>query len=183
MVRARVRGGIAFAGLGLALLMGQSHGLSQSRGANTPAATTMPTPAGRAAAPAAPAQNVADVRAETQATLEKYCTTCHNARLKTAGLTLDPAASAHPGDQSETWEKVLRQLRGGTMPPPGAARPPQTFYTRAATYLARELEASAAAHPNPGSLPLAHRLTRTEYANVIRDLLALPDLPKELEYT
>ncbi len=69
------------------------------------------------------------------------------------------------------------------MPPPGAARPPQTFYTRAATYLARELEASAAAHPNPGSLPLAHRLTRTEYANVIRDLLALPDLPKELEYT
>src|SRR5262249_29653568 len=42
---------------------------------------------------------------------------------------------------------------------------------------------SAAAHPNPGSLPLAHRLTRTEYGNVIRDLLALPELPKELEYT
>ena len=102
--------------------------------------------------------------------------------MKTAGLVLDPAGVARPGDQSETWEKVLRQLRAGTMPPPGAARPPQAFYTRAAAYLARELEASAAARPNPGSLPLAHRLTRTEYGNVIRDLLALPDLPKELDY-
>ena len=95
---------------------------------------------------------------------------------------LDPTGVARPGDQSETWEKVLRQLRAGTMPPPGAARPPQAFYARAAGYLARELEASAAARPNPGSLPLAHRLTRTEYANVIRDLLALPDLPKEFDY-
>jgi mono/diheme cytochrome c family protein len=162
--------------------MGQSHGFSQSRGAGTPAATTRQKPAGGADAQATPAQKAADVRAETQATLEKYCTTCHNARVKTAGLTLDPAASAHPGDESETWEKVLRQLRAGTMPPPGAARPPQTVYPRAAAYLARELEAAAAAHPNPGSMPLAHRLTRTEYANVIRDLLALPDLPKELEY-
>src|SRR5688500_20240843 len=68
------------------------------------------------------------------------------------------------------------------MPPPGAARPPRSFYTRASGHLARALEASAAARPNPGALPLAHRLTRTEYANVIRDLLALPDLPKELDY-
>ena len=68
------------------------------------------------------------------------------------------------------------------MPPPGAVRPPPAFYARAAAYLARELEASAAERPNPGSLPLAHRLTRTEYANAIRDLLALPDLPKEFDY-
>jgi hypothetical protein len=124
----------------------------------------------------------ADARADAQAAIGKYCTTCHNERLKTAGLTLDPAGLARPGDQSETWEKVLRQLRAGTMPPPGAARPPQIVYTRAADYLAHELEASAAAQPNPGSVPLAHRLTRTEYGNVIRDLLALPDLPKELDY-
>jgi hypothetical protein len=102
--------------------------------------------------------------------------------LKTAGLSLDPAGIARPGDHAETWEKVLRQLRAGTMPPPGVARPPQAFYERAAGYLARELEASAAARPNPGTLPLAHRLTRTEYGNVIRDLLALPNLPKELDY-
>jgi mono/diheme cytochrome c family protein len=120
--------------------------------------------------------------ADTQAAVTRYCVTCHNERARTAGLVLDPAGVTHPGDQSETWERVLRQLRAGTMPPPGVARPPETFYARATTYLARELEASAAARPNPGALPLAHRLTRTEYGNVIRDLLALPDLPKELDY-
>ncbi len=133
-------------------------------------------------APATRAETDAVV-VETQAAVTKYCTTCHNERAKTAGLVLDPASVAHPGEQSETWEKVLRQLRAGTMPPPAAPRPPATFYTHATAYLARELEASAAAHPNPGSLPLAHRLTRTEYGNAIRDLLALPDLPKELDYT
>jgi hypothetical protein len=102
--------------------------------------------------------------------------------LKTAGLVLDPGAIVRPGEHSETWEKVLRQLRAGTMPPPGAPRPPQALYTRAADFLARQLEASAAKQPNPGSLPQAHRLTRTEYANVVRDLLALPDLPRELDY-
>src|SRR4029450_3130432 len=83
---------------------------------------------------------------------------------------------------SETWEKVLRQLRAGTMPPPGAARPPQAFYARASGYLARGLEGSAAAHRNRGYRRRAHRRTRTEYANAIRDLLALPDLPKEFDY-
>ena len=139
-------------------------------------------PGARASTPAAVPENSSDARVETQAALAKYCVTCHSERLKTAGLVLDPPGVARSGDQSETWEKVLRQLRAGTMPPPGAPRPPQAFYTRAAGYLARELEASAAARPNPGSVPLAHRLTRTEYANVIRDLLALPDLPKELDY-
>src|SRR5688572_2438695 len=170
MARRRLIAGIAFAGLGWGLVVAQSQGFSQN------------APARRAEAPAAATSNPPDARAETQAAIAKYCTACHNQRLKTGGLVLDPTSVARPGDQSETWEKVLRQLRAGTMPPPGAARPPQVLYARTAGYLARELEASAAARPNPGSLPLAHRLTRTEYANVIRDLLALPDLPKELEY-
>jgi hypothetical protein len=170
MARRRFIAGLAFAGLGSSLFMAHSHGFSQS------------TPNARAETPAAVRENPPDARADTQATIAKYCTTCHSERLKTAGLVLDPTGVARPGDQSETWEKVLRQLRAGTMPPPGAARPPQAFYARASGYLARELEANAAARPNPGSLPLAHRLTRTEYANVIRDLLALPDLPKELDY-
>src|SRR4030095_7780697 len=140
------------------------------------------TAGARAATPAAITENAPDARAETRGHSAKHCTTCHNERLKTAGLVLDPMGVSRAGDQSDIWEKVLRQLRAGTMPPPGAPRPPQAFYARAAGYLARELEASAAARPNPGSLPLAHRLTRTEYANVIRDLLALPDLPKELDY-
>ena len=170
MARRRLLAGIAFAGLGWALLVAHSQGFSQN------------TPDARAKTPATVTANPPDVRAETQATLAKYCATCHSEQLKTAGLVLDPTSVAHPGDQSEIWEKVLRQLRAGTMPPPGAPRPPQAFYARATGYLVRELETSAAARPNPGSLPLAHRLTRTEYANVIRDLLALPDLPKELDY-
>jgi mono/diheme cytochrome c family protein len=170
MARRRLVAGIAFAGLGWSLFMAHSQGFSQ----NTPATPTQ--------TPAAVTENPPDARAETQAAIAKYCVTCHNERLRTAGLVLDPASVARPGDQSETWEKVLRQLRAGTMPPPGVARPPQAFYARAAGYLARELETSAAARPNAGSVPLAHRLTRTEYANVIRDLLALPDLPKEFDY-
>jgi mono/diheme cytochrome c family protein len=170
MARRRLIAGIAFAGLGWSLFMAHSQGFSQN------------TPDARAQTPAAVTENPPDARTETQAAIARYCTTCHNERLRTAGLVLDPMGVARPGDQSETWEKVLRQLRAGTMPPPGAARPAQAFYERAAGYLARELEASAAGRPNPGSLPLAHRLTRTEYANVIRDLLALPDLPKEFDY-
>jgi hypothetical protein len=170
MARARLIAGIAFAGLGVGLSLGPFQGFTQN------------PPDVRAETQAPVTQNPPDARAETQAAMTKYCTTCHNERLRTAGLALDPAGIAHPGDQSETWEKVLRQLRAGTMPPPGVARPPQTFYTRAAAYLAGELEASAASQPNPGVLPLAHRLTRTEYGNAIRDLLALPDLPKELDY-
>jgi len=171
MARRRLIAGIAFAGLGWSLFMAHSQGFSQN------------TADARAETPAAVTANPPDARAETQASIAKYCTTCHNERLRTAGLVLDPMGVARPGDQSEIWEKVLRQLRAGTMPPPGAVRPPQEFYARATGYLARELEASAAARPNPGSLPLAHRLTRTEYANVIRDLLALSDLPKELDYS
>jgi mono/diheme cytochrome c family protein len=170
MARRRLIAGIAFAGVGWGLVVAHSQGFSQN------------TPGTRAESPAAVAANPPDARAETQAAIAKYCTTCHSERLKTAGLVLDPANVARPGDQSETWEKVLRQLRAGTMPPPGMARPPQAVYARAAGYLARELETSAASRPNPGSTPLAHRLTRTEYANVIRDLLALPDLPKESDY-
>jgi mono/diheme cytochrome c family protein len=170
MARRRLIAGIAFAGLSWGLLMAHSQGFSQNR-PDARARTTPPVTG-----------NPPDARADTQAAIEKYCTSCHNDRLKTAGVVLDPAALVHPGDQSETWEKVLRQLRAGTMPPPSAPRPPQTFYARATGYLARELETNAAARPNPGSLPLARRLTRTEYANVVRDLLALPDLPKELDY-
>ena len=171
MARRRLIASIAFAGLGWSLVTAHSQGFSQN------------PPGARASTPAAVTENSNDARVETQAALAKYCVTCHSERLKTVGLVIDPTGVARPGDQSETWEKVLRQVRAGTMPPPGVPRPPQAFYTRAAGYLARELEASAAARPNPGSLPLAHRLTRTEYANVIRDLLALPDLPKEFDYT
>ena len=130
----------------------------------------------------APSQTPSEA-AETQATINRYCIGCHNERLKTAGLVLDPAGATHPGDDAEKWEKVLGRLRAGTMPPPGSPRPEGAIYSRTSAYLAHELEAVAIARPNPGTLPNVHRLSRTEYQNAIRDLLDLTALPKELDYS
>jgi hypothetical protein len=115
--------------------------------------------------------------------LTQYCLTCHNASLKTGGLTLDPADLAHVSAKPEQWEKVVAKLRTNAMPPAGMPRPDQATYNSAATYLETELDRAAAANPNPGKLPLLHRLSRTEYENAIRDLLALDALPKEMDYS
>src|SRR5262249_1958507 len=117
------------------------------------------------------------------AVFTKYCVTCHNAKLKTAGLVLDPADLSHISASAETWEKVVRKLRANSMPPTGAPRPDQATYDSTAAYLETELDRAAAAKPNPGKLPLLHRLSRTEYQNAIRDLLALDALPKEIDYS
>ncbi len=118
-----------------------------------------------------------------EATFTKYCVTCHNARLKTAGFVLDTADLKNVGAHAETWEKVVRKLRTEAMPPAGAPRPDRATYDSTAAYLEAELDRAAAAKPNPGSLPLLHRLTRTEYQNAIRDLLAVDALPKEMDYS
>jgi hypothetical protein len=112
----------------------------------------------------------------------KYCTTCHNDRLKTAGLVIDTTSLAHVGSNAETWEKVVRKLRANSMPPAGSPRPDEATYNAVASYLETELDRAAAAKPNPGKLPLLHRLSRTEYKNAVRDLFALDALPKEMDF-
>ena len=107
-----------------------------------------------------------------RALLNQYCITCHNERAKTGNLTLDKLDLAHPGDNPETWEKVVRKLRAGMMPPSGAPRPERAALDSFAAKLETDLDRAAAAHPNPGA-PGLHRLNRTEYANAIRDLLDL----------
>ena len=104
------------------------------------------------------------------AVINQYCVTCHNEKLKTGGLMLDKLDAAHPGDNAETWEKVVRKIRAGMMPPSGAPRPQRAALDSLAASLENELDRAAAAHPNPGA-PGLHRLNRTEYANAIRDLL------------
>jgi hypothetical protein len=116
------------------------------------------------------------------AVLNQYCLGCHNARLKTAGLALDPAALSDAGAHAEVWEKVAAKLRSGDMPPAGAPRPAAAAYDAVASFLEAELDRAAAASPNPGTLPLVRRLTRTEYRNVIRDLLLIEDPPREMDY-
>ncbi len=124
-----------------------------------------------------------DARTEAVATLNRYCVTCHNAKLKTAGLVIDPSRLDHLESSAELWEDVLGKLRSSAMPPPGLPRPEAAVYKRVSEYLIAQLAANAAAHPDPGSVTPVHRLTRTEYRNSIRDLLALSDLPKEMDYT
>jgi mono/diheme cytochrome c family protein len=120
---------------------------------------------------------------EAGAIVGKYCATCHSPAVHTGGLVLDPAAVTHVQTDAERWEKVIRRVRANSMPPPGAPRPDQATYDSLATFLESELDQAAAAHPNPGKLPLLHRLSRTEYANAVRDLIALDALPKEMDYS
>ncbi len=111
--------------------------------------------------------------------LQQYCIGCHNARLKTAGLVLDPAETDRIADHPDIWEKVARKLRTGEMPPAGLPRPDAAEYRRAILDLESALDRAAAEHPNPGRVPV-HRLNRIEYANAIRDLLNLNVDAKEL---
>ncbi len=85
---------------------------------------------------------------------------------------LDKMDIDHAGDHAEAWEKVVRKLRGGMMPPQGMPRPEQAKIDGLITWLEASLDQAQAAHPDPGRAPL-HRLNRTEYANAIRDLLGL----------
>ncbi len=117
----------------------------------------------------------ADVNAAVaapRATLDRYCVTCHNGRTKAAGLMLDGLDPQNVANGPESWEKVVKKLRAGTMPPPSAPRPDDATRDALATWLETALDRAGAAHPNPGR-PALHRLNRVEYQNAIRDLLAL----------
>jgi cytochrome c551/c552 len=109
---------------------------------------------------------------EPQALLDQYCVTCHNAKLKTGGLALDKLDLQHVDANAESWEKVVRKLRAGLMPPAGALRPDRRALDGLAGAVEGALDHAAAANPNPGRTPL-HRMNRGEYANAIRDLLAV----------
>ncbi len=109
---------------------------------------------------------------DPRALLDQYCVTCHNEKLATAGLLLDQSDIAHVGAGADTWEKVVRKLRSGAMPPPGRRRPDKPTLDAFVTWLETELDREAAAHPNPGR-PADHRLNQFEYGNAVRDLLAL----------
>jgi hypothetical protein len=128
------------------------------------------------------AQVAARPEAAPTAFFTRYCTGCHNAKLKTAGLVIDTGALTNVPAQAELWEKVDIKLRTGAMPPAGMPRPDPAGYDSTAAFLETRLDAAARAKPNPGKLPLLHRLSRTEYQNAIRDLLAIDALPQELDY-
>jgi hypothetical protein len=104
--------------------------------------------------------------------LDSYCVACHNAQLKTADLALDGADIINPATNAPLWEKVIRKLRTRAMPPAGMPRPDPATYDAIASYLETTIDRAAAASINPGR-PAVHRLNRAEYANAVRDLLAV----------
>jgi mono/diheme cytochrome c family protein len=118
-----------------------------------------------------PAPTAASVDPQ-QAFVNQYCVVCHNQRLKTGGLVLESLDITQVGPQAETWEKVVRKIKTGLMPPAGARRPDRTALDGFAAQLEGRLDRAVAPNANL-STPALHRLNRTEYANAIRDLLDL----------
>jgi len=132
------------------------------------------------AVPGAPAVQAASSATTSRLVINTYCITCHNERLKTAGLALERIDADHVGEASETWEKVVRKLRAREMPPAGAPRPGRAAYEATIASLEKALDEAAALDPNPGRVAV-HRLNRSEYVNAVRDLLALEiDAPSML---
>jgi mono/diheme cytochrome c family protein len=129
--------------------------------ARTTVSVTAQQPAAAASAPSAEA-----------VFLNQYCLTCHNSKAKLGGLALDTLDITRVGPGAETWEKAVKKIRTGMMPPSGARRPERAaldaFASELESRLDRAVDVNAAL-----STPALHRLNRHEYANAIRDLLAL----------
>ena len=145
-------------------LMLASIGLTAQQ---TPTKVALPQPNG-------PSKPVAAQTPDAyQEMLNKYCITCHNQKAKIpagAPLALDTANLKDPGSEPEIWEKVVRKIGVGAMPPQGSPTPGSAELIRFRSALVTSLDSAAARKNNPGHYVL-HRLNRTEYANAVRDLL------------
>ncbi len=153
-----------------ALVYGQAAGTAQP--------PSPPAPATAARAAAALPTTVASASDEA-ALVNRYCVTCHNEKMKggtgpnadaARKLTIDTLDPAHVENNREEWERIVRKLRAGMMPPAGTRRPEPVTYKSMISWLESELDRTATPYMPPPGL---HRLNRTEYANVIRDLLDL----------
>src|SRR5438093_336432 len=159
-------------------------GVVDSRSAIAPArqprgTTPGPRPVAPAPAPVsthkaapAPASTAGASAEQHRALLDRYCVACHNDRLKTANLSLQGLDLTQVPERADLWEKVIRKMRAGVMPPPDLPRPPLAQYDGLRDFLEDEIDRVAATRTVPGSVVL-HRLNRTEYANAVRDLLDL----------
>src|SRR5262245_25525573 len=127
--------------------------------------TATPTPAASSTRPTAPPAYEAQ-----KEVLEYYCVECHNKTARTANLAIDTLNIARVGENVAEWERIVRKLRAGMMPPAGQERPDKATYTGLITWLENELDRAAKPFMPP---PGVHRLNRTEYANAIKDLLDL----------
>src|SRR5205085_11046751 len=105
-----------------------------------------------------------------QELVNKYCVGCHNEKAKTGGLTLEKMDVDHPFANAETWEKVIKKVRAGLMPPSGATRPDRPTLDTFRSTLEVAIDRASLQQKNPG-VTMLHRLNRTEYANAVHDLI------------
>ncbi len=155
----------ALSAVAIMWLAGLSGLVASARQAPAPA-----SPAGSAAvrSPRAAAGDVA-----SKQLLNSYCVSCHSDRLKTADLSLQAVDVDNIRRDAAVWEKVLRKLRAGAMPPVGRPRPDGAGYAHITSRLESELDRLSAEKPNPGRTASFHRLNRVEYQNAVRDILGL----------
>jgi len=135
------------------------------------AQTAHPAPRTAAQTPRVEPRTANDATA-LNATVKRYCVSCHSDKLKTHGLTLEHFDVAHAAENAEVAETVIRKLQAGFMPPPGMPRPAPDVHAALVTAIETNIDASAAAKPNPGGR-VFQRLNRPEYARAIHDLLTL----------
>jgi hypothetical protein len=164
-------------GLAVALSLASPSGQAVTSESSERAAATLAAHANVVERPAVAARLRQAGRAvpsteKPRALLDQYCVTCHNDRVKTANLSLQGLDLTQVADRAELWEKVVRKLRAGVMPPPDVPRPPLAEYEGLRDWLEAAIDRTAAAQAHPGSVVL-HRLNRTEYGNAIRDLFAV----------
>ncbi|CAN5450578.1 hypothetical protein BH23VER1_BH23VER1_03930 [soil metagenome] len=133
-----------------------------------------------AAAPLATPLAAAPPPGPAATVVERFCLECHDTATTKGDLDLERLLDADVSAHLETWELAVRQLRARQMPPVGKDRPDEAGYDAAAAALESQLDAAAATAPRPGRTSSVRRLTRIEYRNAIRDLLALPIDPTEL---
>ncbi len=164
--------GVAVLSIGVAAGRGQAPAPAAPaapRGAQAAApvqAAARPAPRG-----AAPARS-AMVAAEQTRLVTTYCGTCHSERGKAGGLSLAGFDAMKAHEQPVVIEKMIRKLRAGMMPPPGAKRPAPAEIDQLAGALEARMDEFAASNPNPGWRPF-QRLTRAEYSQAVKDLLDL----------
>src|SRR5262245_28539828 len=108
-----------------------------------------------------------------KALVDRYCVTCHNARTKTGGLVLEGIDFANIPAHADTWERVIRKVRAGMMPPAKRPRPDKASTDSFVNDLETALDKDAVVNLNPGRTEPFHRLNRTEVQNAIRDLLGV----------
>jgi len=139
-------------------------------------ATIVQPPTPGAMAQTAPSQSAADAHATPaaagRALLDEYCITCHSERRHSGGLVLEHIDLTDIAGGAQVWERVIRKLHSGEMPPPSARRPDRARVDALVSWLEKTIDSDAGLHPNPGRVAI-HRLNRAEYANAIRDLLAV----------